>query len=189
MELRNALELISRYTATNRRRHSAVAKTASRRAGGWPARFLARLSESQARLGADRLSRLADEVARRRRIARAYSNWLIGKGRGAAVEPPDQEHAFLRYPVRVTDRQRFVAAAGQAGIDLGDWFVSPVHPVSDHLERWGYLASRSRRSAIAAFSSALTARLSAKSTERILTCRSFLPVPSSSPLVSAKVAP
>lgn len=105
-----------------------------------PARFLERLSESQARLGAERLSRLPDEVARRRRIARAYSTWFIENGRGAAVEPPDQEHTFLRYPVRVSDRQHFISAAKQAGIDLGDWFVSPIHPVSDHLERWGYLA-------------------------------------------------
>ena len=32
------------------------------------------------------------------------------------------------------------AAAEHAGIDLGDWFVSPVHPARERLERWGYLA-------------------------------------------------
>jgi dTDP-4-amino-4,6-dideoxygalactose transaminase len=86
------------------------------------------------------MSRLPDEVARRRRIAHAYSDWLIGNGRTAAVEPPDQEHTFLRYPLRVTDKPRFMTAADRAGIDIGDWFVSPVHPVSGQLERWGYLA-------------------------------------------------
>jgi len=105
-----------------------------------PPRFLARLSETQARLGADRLSRLQDGVARRRRIAHTYSDWLIGNGRAAAVEPADQEHTFLRYPLRVTDKPRFMTAADRAGIDLGDWFVSPVHPVLGQLERWGYLA-------------------------------------------------
>jgi dTDP-4-amino-4,6-dideoxygalactose transaminase len=105
-----------------------------------PARFLTGLSESQARLGSDRLSRLGGEVARRRNIAHAYSDWLIGNGRAAPVEPADQEHAFLRYPLRVTDRTRFMSEAEQAGIDLGDWFVSPVHPVLDRLDRWGYLA-------------------------------------------------
>ncbi len=29
--------------------------------------------------------------------------------------------------------------AARAGIDLGDWFVSPVHPVTDRLDRWGYV--------------------------------------------------
>ena len=105
-----------------------------------PEGFLARLSESQARLGADRLSRVQNEVERRRRIAHAYSDWLIGSGLSAAVEPADQEHTFLRYPLRVTDRPRFIASAEKAQVDLGDWFVSPIHPASDQLERWGYLA-------------------------------------------------
>jgi dTDP-4-amino-4,6-dideoxygalactose transaminase len=30
--------------------------------------------------------------------------------------------------------------AEQAGIDLGDWFVSPLHPITAGLERWGYRA-------------------------------------------------
>jgi len=105
-----------------------------------PARFLAQLSQRQARLGADRLRNLPREVGRRRRIAHIYSDWLVERGRTAAEEPAGQEHPFLRYPLRVTDLQRFMSAAELAGIDLGDWFVSPVHPVSDRLERWGYLA-------------------------------------------------
>jgi dTDP-4-amino-4,6-dideoxygalactose transaminase len=105
-----------------------------------PANFLTRLSESQARLGTGRLHRLHEAVGRRRQIAHAYSDWFIGNGRAAAVEPAEQEHAFLRYPLRVIDRRRFIAEAEQAGIDIGDWFVSPVHPVVDRLERWGYVA-------------------------------------------------
>lgn len=105
-----------------------------------PSRFLAKLSATQARLGTERLEHLPSEVARRRRIAHRYSEWLGQQGRTPAVEPADQEHAFLRYPLRVTDRQRFMSAAERAGIDLGDWFVSPVHPVSNELVRWGYLA-------------------------------------------------
>jgi dTDP-4-amino-4,6-dideoxygalactose transaminase len=33
-----------------------------------------------------------------------------------------------------------MVAAERAGVDLGDWFVSPIHPATDHLERWGYVA-------------------------------------------------
>ena len=28
----------------------------------------------------------------------------------------------------------------RAGIDLGDWFVSPLYPITKGLERWGYRA-------------------------------------------------
>ncbi len=105
-----------------------------------PPRFLARLSETQARLGADRLSHLSSEIAGRRRVAHRYSDWLVGRGLTAAVEPAGDDHTFLRYPLRVTDKRRFMTAADRAGIDLGDWFVSPIHPVTDHLERWDYAA-------------------------------------------------
>jgi dTDP-4-amino-4,6-dideoxygalactose transaminase len=103
-----------------------------------PSGFLAGLSEWQARLGSERVARVRVETARRRAIALRYSEWLRERGLTAAAEPPGIEHAFLRYPLRVADRPSFVRAARGAGIDLGDWFVSPVHPVVDRLERWDY---------------------------------------------------
>lgn len=103
-----------------------------------PPGFLARLSESQARLGSDRLRRLPAETDRRRSVAHRYTEWLVAHGRTPAAEPSDAEHAFLRYPLRVRDRPRFMEAAERAGVDIGDWFVSPVHPVVERLERWGF---------------------------------------------------
>ncbi len=105
-----------------------------------PAGFLARLSESQAGLGSDRLATLSAQVAQRRLVAGQYSSWLAAHGRTAAAEPAYAEHAFLRYPLRTRDREGFRSAAELAGVDLGDWFVSPVHPVTEGLDRWGYLA-------------------------------------------------
>ena len=105
-----------------------------------PRGFLAGLSDSQAQLGSDRLGQLRVQIERRRRIAHRYSECLVAQGRTAAAEPVEAEHAFLRYPLRVADRPRFTTAAASAGVDLGDWFVSPVHPVTDHLERWAYVA-------------------------------------------------
>jgi dTDP-4-amino-4,6-dideoxygalactose transaminase len=110
-----------------------------------PDGFLAGLSESQARIGAVAIGRLATQVERRRYIAHRYSGWLSDHGRTAAAEPANAEHAFLRYPLRVTDRSRFTIAAERAGVDLGDWFVSPIHPVMEDLERWAYRAGSARQ--------------------------------------------
>jgi perosamine synthetase len=110
-----------------------------------PDGFFARLSDRQARLGSDRLGRLATDVARRRLIAHRYSDRLRALGRTPAPEPPDAEHAFLRYPLRVSDVQQFRRAAESTGVDLGDWFVSPVHPAQDHLDRWGYITGTAPR--------------------------------------------
>ena len=104
-----------------------------------PEGYVSGLSDTQARLGSDRLGRLPALVERRREIAHRYSDSLGAHGRTAAAEPAEAEHSFLRYPIRVADRQRFTTSAARAGVDLGDWFVSPVHPVVDHLERWEYV--------------------------------------------------
>lgn len=103
-----------------------------------PPGFLTGLSSWQAGYGADRVPHLAAEVARRRAIAGRYSAWLRERGRTVPAEPDGIVHAFLRYPLLVSDRATVVAASERAGVDLGDWFVSPIHPVVDGLERWGY---------------------------------------------------
>ena len=103
-----------------------------------PKGFLTRLSGPQANLGLQGLAGLAAQVQRRRSIARYYSGWLLANGRAPAYEPAGSEHAYLRYPLRVTARDTFRAAAHHRGIDLGDWFRSPIHPITDGLERWGY---------------------------------------------------
>jgi perosamine synthetase len=103
-----------------------------------PDRFLAQMSRAQARLGAERMGRLAALVDRRTVIAGHYSAWLREHGHRPAPERADSRHAFLRYPVLVTDRAAFLAAGRRAGIDVGDWFVSAVHPVVTSLERWAY---------------------------------------------------
>jgi dTDP-4-amino-4,6-dideoxygalactose transaminase len=103
-----------------------------------PLGFLSGMSEWQARMGAERLGGLPRDVERRRAIAHRYSAWLAGHGRTPPAEPATSTHAFLRYPLRVTDRARFTTAARHRSIDLGDWFVSPLHPVRARLDRWGY---------------------------------------------------
>jgi perosamine synthetase len=105
-----------------------------------PGGFLAGLSGWQARRGAERMERLAEYIRLRRSIAGRYTAWLIDHDRTPAAEVGGASHSYLRYPLRVTDKAAFVIAADRAGIDLGDWFVSPLHPVTTGLERWGYVS-------------------------------------------------
>jgi dTDP-4-amino-4,6-dideoxygalactose transaminase len=104
-----------------------------------PPAFLTRLSPLQGRLGLRGLNGLAGAMAQRRATARRYSRWLTARGRTAAHEPPDSTHAFLRYPLRVRGREGFLRDARRQGLDLGDWFSSPLYPIAvGELGRWGY---------------------------------------------------
>ena len=60
-------------------------------------------------------------LRRRRRVADAYATEL---GRPPSAGVP------LRIPVAVADKARTLRAAADAGIELGDWFASPVHPLA-----------------------------------------------------------
>lgn len=105
-----------------------------------PEGFVTGMSGFQARLAARRLPTLPARVARRRAVAARWSAWLRAHGATPAYEPETAEHAFLRYPLRVRERDAFVAEAERRGIDLGDWFDSPLYPIRGDLGPWGYRA-------------------------------------------------
>jgi dTDP-4-amino-4,6-dideoxygalactose transaminase len=104
-----------------------------------PDGFLMRMASWQARAGSDRIQELGALVRHRQAIAKRYSEWLAARDHVIPPDIPGVEHTFLRYPLRVLDRPAFIAAANNAGVDLGDWFVSPVHPVVGDLSAWGYV--------------------------------------------------
>jgi perosamine synthetase len=103
-----------------------------------PESFVARMSAFQARLATRRLATLATRIRGRRAVAQRYSAWLAAHRRTPACEPDSAEHAFLRYPLRVVERDAFVADANRRGVLLGDWFDSPLYPIDGDLGRWGY---------------------------------------------------
>jgi perosamine synthetase len=103
-----------------------------------PESYVTAMAGIQATLAARRLTTLRAAVARRRAAARRYSAWAVAHGRTPAYEPPEAVHSFLRYPLRVRDRETFVADADRRGILLGDWFHSPLYPIAGDLTRWGY---------------------------------------------------
>ena len=103
-----------------------------------PGAFLTRMSAFQARLGGRRLTTLDTTVRRRRAIAERYSAWLVAHGRTAAHEPDSARHAFLRYPLRVRERDSLLDKAARRRLDLGDWFDSPLYPIRGDLSAWGY---------------------------------------------------
>jgi perosamine synthetase len=103
-----------------------------------PTDFVAAMAPLQAELAARRLTTLRAKVERRRAAAGRWSAWARAHGRTPPHEPENAGHAFLRYALRVRDRDAFVAEADRRGVLLGDWFHSPLYPIEGDLGPWAY---------------------------------------------------
>ena len=85
--------------------------------------------EAAARTGLDR----------RRHIAGRYRDGLDRLGFAAPAVPAGADAVLMRVPVVVTAKRRVLEAAARTGVELGDWFDTPVHPLSGpELESVGY---------------------------------------------------
>jgi perosamine synthetase len=100
------------------------------------------ISDVQARRGTREVLRVDEYNGHRRMIAGRYHRILEDLGLRRAFEPEYAVHTFLKYPLLVDDREAFLADARRAGLELGDWFLSPLHPVPENLERWDYVRGR-----------------------------------------------
>jgi dTDP-4-amino-4,6-dideoxygalactose transaminase len=75
----------------------------------------------------------------RKKNAFQYTKYLKSKNRNHVEENVFTNHIFLKYPLLVKDRNVFFELAQKSNINLGDWFLSPLHPVRDELDQWGLI--------------------------------------------------
>jgi dTDP-4-amino-4,6-dideoxygalactose transaminase len=103
-----------------------------------PKYFAKGFSTFQAKAGINQLKNFDKIREHRKRIAKTYNNLL----NRLAIEPPFvpdfSEHGYLKYPLLVKDRKQVLRNAVDNNIELGDWFLSPIHPIEKNLEKWNY---------------------------------------------------
>ena len=105
-----------------------------------PPDFLQKLSPEQAQIGLQSLKSLPKTLERRQEVGLRYRELLIKLGKGSLEIPADRKHGFLKFPLLVKDRAAFLEIARQARIPLGDWMLSPIHPITTNWEQWRYQA-------------------------------------------------
>ncbi len=103
-----------------------------------PAGFLQGAAPIQAEEGLRQLARFSENLQHRRTIANRYQKAFESWGFPPVFEPDYAEHLFLKYVFFVRDRPAFLDLAARHHITLGDWFLSPLHPIESNLERWEY---------------------------------------------------
>ena len=101
-----------------------------------PDSFFKGMSDFQAREGVRSLKDFDALNGLRKRNARAYTDFLKQHGKTYVSEELFADHLFLKYPIRVNCRDDFMDLAEQQCIPLGDWFLSPIHPVKDGFDAW-----------------------------------------------------
>lgn len=82
------------------------------------------------------LASLDNRLRVRKMNAALYTQLLSGNGKYHVCRELHEDHAFLKYPVLATDRKKFMEAAKKERIEIGDWFISPIHPVESDFTKW-----------------------------------------------------
>ena len=81
---------------------------------------------------------LAKNVEERQTVAEKYDAFFGEGDISPPYRPEYAEHAMLRYTIRLSDKVAVIRKAQQLHIPIGDWFVSPLHPVEGDLGSWNY---------------------------------------------------
>ena len=77
-------------------------------------------------------------IEHRKKIASLYKKILLDLGIETPYEPGYAEHTYLKFPLLVKDRANFFKLAEKGKIEVGDWFLSPIHPITKNFELWHY---------------------------------------------------
>ncbi|MCP4049119.1 MAG: hypothetical protein GY730_00200 [bacterium] len=107
-----------------------------------PDNFFRGFSTAQAREGLKNLKELPYVMELRKNNARHYNEFLMRNGKVHIKKEHFKNHSFLKYPILVNDRKKFFALAEKSKIRLGDWFISPLHPVESGFDKWYFETDR-----------------------------------------------
>lgn len=101
-----------------------------------PRDYFKAASKVQINYGLRNIRNLENLIRQRKMNAVLFSNFLKSNNKKYVPENLWNNHSFLVYPVLVEDRVSFRKMAEKAHIKLGDWFISPLHPVLENLHIW-----------------------------------------------------
>lgn len=104
-----------------------------------PKHFFKSMSAVQRKKVNQQIGQLDQLVAKRQQQYAKYDQ-LFKSLNLYRLEVTDIDHSALKFPIFVKDKSTFLKLASKAGIKLGDWMNSPIHPVEQYWENWFYKA-------------------------------------------------
>lgn len=101
-----------------------------------PKNYFLRSVKIQEKVGSSAIQKLSDVLLERKKMGLFYNEFFQKHGKWHYPSEDLHNHSFLNYPVFVKDKESFKQKAENAKIRLGDWFVSPIHPVLENFHFW-----------------------------------------------------
>jgi perosamine synthetase len=101
-----------------------------------PKNYFMGSSSTQEKVGIQALADLNSVIERRRSNGKIYNDFMRKHGLWNYRDEDLKNHSFLNFPVLVKDKKGFRRKAEKAKVRLGDWFLSPIHPVLENFDRW-----------------------------------------------------
>lgn len=77
-------------------------------------------------------------IENRKKTTNLYKKILLELDISPPYEPEYAEHIYLKFPLLVKDRAKFFQRAEKEKIEIGDWFLSTIHPITKNFELWHY---------------------------------------------------
>ena len=101
--------------------------------------FFKAMSSIQEKSCLKQIKKIEQNITHRKKMAELYDQLLEQKGWPkrkydcSIIDP-----VMVRYPVRITEKNKALAQAAKAGIELGSWFECPLHPIETTLGAYDY---------------------------------------------------
>ena len=101
-----------------------------------PENYFKNISFVQIWVGKNKLKKIDKVNQIRKKNAEDYTKFLKSNNKAFVDEGLFNNHLFLKYPLLVKDREKIFKSAKKSNITLGDWFLSPLHPIKGNLLLW-----------------------------------------------------
>ncbi len=99
-----------------------------------PVEYAKKMSNWQKKRLDKNLKNIENIIKHRKYVSKKYEEELQKLGFSINSYSPEYDIIYLRYPLIVKNKKQILKDAIKNGIEIGDWFVSPLHPLTSNLE-------------------------------------------------------
>lgn len=103
-----------------------------------PVEYEKRMAPFQIQAVKQGMAHREENAAHRRKLVGHYMNLAQSMSLSTITIPRNADPVMLRYPVLVSHREQVLEQAQRQRVEIGDWFVSPLHPLLEGWEQLGY---------------------------------------------------